>query len=112
MNVIDQLPGQIEWRVYSGDDATITLIVLEDDNTPVDLSQWIFVGQIKRDESQADPEFELDIHATDVGIVNISVHDTSELRNSMVFDVQGTNANNVTKTLVRGVIIKDQDVSR
>ena len=38
MNVIDQLPGQIEWRVYSGDDATISIILLEDDDTPTDIS--------------------------------------------------------------------------
>ena len=111
MYVIDQLPGEIEWRVYKGDTATFSLFVLEDDDTPVDLSEWTFTGQIKFKPTDTVEEFTLVVTATEEGLVTITIPDTASIEKSMYFDVQGVK-DGITKTFVRGTIIADQDVTR
>jgi hypothetical protein len=42
MNLIDQLPPSIEWRIYSGDTARLTVIIRDADDQLVDLTDYTF----------------------------------------------------------------------
>lgn len=111
MNLIDQLPPTIEWRVYSGDTARLTIFVVDSDDLPIDLSEYTFVGQIKTQPTATTGVINLGITATDQGVVSLSIPDTSELSNQTYFDVQATSPEDVVNTILRGVIIKEQDVT-
>jgi hypothetical protein len=111
MNLIDQLPPSIEWRVYSGDTARLTVFVVDADDLPIDLSEYTFEGQVKVDPKQSSADFSLTITANDQGIVSLTIPDTSDLSNQMYFDVQATSPEDVVNTILRGIIIKEQDVT-
>lgn len=111
MYVIDQLPGEIEWRVYKGDTATFSLFVLEDDDTPTDLSEWSFSGQVKFKPTDEEAEIELNVTTAEGGLVTIGIPNTYLITKQMYFDVEGFK-DGITKTFVRGTIIADQDVTR
>lgn len=112
MNIIDQLPPSIEWRVYSGDTARLTLFVRDADDNPIDLSGYVFEGQVKIHPNQEPADFSLLITANEQGIVSLNIADTSSLHNQMYFDVQATSPEDVVNTILRGVIVKEQDVTR
>lgn len=112
MNLIDQLPPSIEWYVYSGDTARLTLFVVDADDQPIDLSEYTFEGQLKATPNHPDAEFVLNVTGNDQGVVTIVIDDTASLLNQMYFDIQGTSPEDVVNTILRGVIIKEQDVTR
>lgn len=111
MYVIDQLPGEIEWRVYKGDTATFSLFVLEDDDTPTDLSEWSFSGQIKFKPTDEEAEFTLNVTTGEGGLITIGIPSSESITKQMYFDVEGVK-DGITKTFIRGTIIADQDVTR
>ena len=112
MNIIDQLPPSIEWRVYSGDTARLTLFVRDADDNPIDLSGYSFEGQIRKTPNQEVAEFYLNVTAGSEGVVSIFIEDTTSLYSQMYFDVQATSPEDVVNTILRGVIVKEQDVTR
>jgi hypothetical protein len=112
MNLIDQLPPSIEWYVYSGDTARLTLFVVDADDQPIDLSEYTFEGQIRFTPSHPEAEFVLTVTGTEDGVVTINIEDTASLANQMYFDIQSTSPEDVVNTILRGVIIKEQDVTR
>lgn len=111
MNLIDQLPPSIEWRVYSGDTARLTLFVRDADDLPIDLSEYTFEGQIKSQPTSTQGVIDLTITANAEGVVSLTIPDTSDLSNQMYFDVQATSPEDVVNTILRGIIIKEQDVT-
>jgi hypothetical protein len=112
MNLIDQLPPSIEWYVYSGDTARLTLFVRDEDDQPIDLSEYTFEGQIKFTPNDANAEFLLVVTGNDQGVVTVVIEDTASLANQMYFDIQATSPEDVINTIIRGVIIREQDVTR
>jgi hypothetical protein len=113
MAIIDAIPGTLEWRVYKGDTATLTLIVRDADDAPIDLSGWSFIAQAKLYQEDELPEIYMPATANESGIIAISIELTSQLPEMLYFDVQGTNnETGVVKTFVKGIIVAEQDVSR
>jgi hypothetical protein len=111
MNLIDQLPPSIEWYVYSGDTARLTLFVVDANDQPIDLSEYTFEGQVKITPSNPEAAFNLAITADDQGVVSLTIPNTSDLSSQMYFDVQATSPEDVVNTILRGTIIKEQDVT-
>lgn len=112
MNLIDQLPPSIEWYVYSGDTARLTLFVVDADDQPIDLSEYTFEGQLRSTPNHPEAEFELTVTGDAQGVVTVVINDTASLANQMYFDIQATSPEEVINTIIRGVIIKEQDVTR
>jgi hypothetical protein len=112
MNLIDQLPPSIEWRIYSGDTARLTVIIRDADDQLVDLSDYTFESHIKFNENQPDPEEIISLVANSEGMLTVEIPSTASLPTNTVFDIQSTSPDDVVNTILRGTIIKEQDVTR
>lgn len=113
MAIIDAIPGTLEWRVYKGDTATLTLLVRDADDVAIDLSGWSFMAQAKFYQEDTVPEFYLPVVGNSSGVISVQIDDTSVIPEMLYFDVQGTNdETGVVKTFVKGIIVGEQDVTR
>jgi hypothetical protein len=112
MNLIDQLPPSIEWRIYSGDTARLTVIIRDADDQLVDLTDYEFESHIKLVENQGDPEEVISVVANGGGMLTVEIPDTTILPNNTVFDIQSTSPDGVVNTILRGTIAKELDVTR
>lgn len=110
MEIINDVPAGIGWRIYKGDTAKITMFVNDQDDKPVDLSGYTVTGQIRQQPEDAVALQDLLISTTD-NIMYLQVADTSTLPKSSYFDVQ-TVKDGVTKTILSGRITIDLDVTR
>jgi len=112
MALIDMIPPNLEWRVYKGDTANLTLIVKDENDELVDLTPWTFAGHIKKSPKDAEPEFIMAVTATSEGIISVIIEDSHSLYPQMYFDIEGTHTEDgVTKTFVKGTIIAEEDVT-
>lgn len=113
MAIIDAIPGTLEWRVYKGDTATLTLLIRDTDDNPIDVSGWAFNAQAKLAPENVDPDVLLPVVVNESGVISVTISDTSSLPEMLYFDVQGTElVDNRTKTFVKGIIVSEQDVTR
>lgn len=113
MSLIDQIPSTVEWRIYSGDTATITLIVTDKDDNYIDFTDYTVTSQIREHANQAAADFNITTTANSSGVISLTIPDTSLLAEVQYFDVQTVhNSTNVVNTLIKGTIIKEQDVTR
>lgn len=107
------VPPNLEWRVYKGDSAQMTLIVKDENDELVDLSGWVFRGQIRKSPKDEQPEFTMTVTGTSTGIISIIIEDTTTLYPQMYFDIEGTYMENgIVKTFVKGQILAEEDVTR
>jgi hypothetical protein len=111
MSLIDQLPPSIEWRVYSGDTAKLTLFVRDANDKPIDLSDYTVVGQIKATPSGNSADANLQIEVGEEGVISVGIEDTTAIDEQVYFDIQTTSPDDVVNTILRGLIIKEQDVT-
>ena len=112
MALIDMIPPNLEWRVYKGDTANLTLIVKDENDELVDLTPWTFTGHIKKSPKDENPEFIMAVTATSEGVISVIIEDSHSLYPQMYFDVQGTHTEDgVVKTFVKGQIIAEEDVT-
>lgn len=113
MSLIDQIPSTVEWRIYSGDTATITLIVTDKDDEYIDFTDYTVTSQIREHANQALADFDMTVTANSSGVITITIPDTSALQEVQSFDVQTEHVSTgVINTLIKGTIVKEQDVTR
>lgn len=113
MSLIDQIPSTVEWRIYSGDTATITLIVSDKDDNAIDFTDYTVTSQIREHANQAAADFDMTVTSNSEGVISITIPDTSLLTEIQHFDVQTEHVTTgVVNTLIKGTIIKEQDVTR
>lgn len=110
MSLIDQLPPSIEWRVYSGDTARLTLFVRDSNDKPIDLSDYTVVGLLKATPTSTQSEA-LVIQVGEDGLISVAIEDTASIEEQMYFDIQTTSPDDVINTILRGIVIKEQDVT-
>lgn len=112
MNTISQIPGSIEWLVYKGDTASLTIIMKDEDGNDLDISNLGFTGEIKEQPEDEEPQQVLSI-GTNENVITVVIPDTSELSKVSYFDIHSIN--NVTDevvTILRGRINAEMDVTR
>lgn len=113
MSLIDQIPSTVEWRIYSGDTAAITLIVTDKDDNYIDFTDYTVTSQIREHANQAVADFDMTVVANGSGTIVITIPDTSLLSEIQHFDVQTEHVTTgVVNTIIKGTIIKEQDVTR
>lgn len=113
MNLIDQIPASIEWRVYSGDTATITIIISDENDQPIDMTDYTVTSEIRKNVTDANPDSTITVNANSNGIVSLTIPDTSILAEYQYFDIQTVDNNSgVVNTILKGTIIKEQDVTK
>ena len=110
MDVLNDLPASIEWCVYRGDTANFSMFVRDEDDNPIDMTGYDVTGQIRQNPSDANPEQTLAIVVNN-DLIDITIPDTSILKKVSYFDIN-TAKDGVTKTLLFGRIMADQDVTR
>lgn len=113
MAIINAIPGTLEWRVYKGDTATLTLLIRDANDDAIDLADWSFAAQARLYQEDVNAEFILPVVSNGNGVISVQIDDTSVLPDMLYFDVQGTNSvTDVVKTFVKGIIVSEQDVTR
>jgi hypothetical protein len=110
MNILDDSPAAVEWRIYKGDSGKVTMFVNDGSNNPVDLSDYTVTGQVRERQEDEDELVELAIVTVD-NIISFEVPDTSILPKTSFFDIQ-TVKDGITKTILFGKIIATLDVTR
>ena len=111
MSIVDQIPPAMEWRVYRGDSSTLSLFIYDEDDNAVDMGGFTVFSQIREQ-----PESDNVIATMSVGInenlVALTIDDTTILPEFSYFDVEVNDLTGAKKTIVKGTIIKEWDVSR
>lgn len=110
MEIINDVPAGINWRIYKGDTAKITMFVNDQDDKAVDLTDYTVTGQIRQNPDDETSLQDL-IITTDGNILYMQVADTSTLPKTCFFDIQ-TVRDTVVKTILSGRISIDMDVTR
>lgn len=111
MQTLNSQPDTMEWRVYRNDNSVLTLVLVDLNDKPLDLTDWEFTGQVRQFPTNATVLDSMNIvknnHVLTIGL------DTTGLDVMNHFDVQGVNQNTGTvSTVVAGTIYVEEDVTR
>lgn len=111
MDIISNVPATLEWRIYKGDTANMTIIVEDDKGNDIDVTDYDFLGQIRQDP--ADAVALQDLAVTGAGnVIAIEIEDTSTLPRMSYFDIQVTKPDTTISTILKGYIYTEDDISR
>ncbi len=111
METLNLQPPTIEWRVYRNDNANMTLVLVDSNDAPIDLTDWTFEGKVREFPADATELSDLQIIKNE-NTLTIAL-DTSDLTLISYFDIQGTNSTTSTvSTVIRGQIFVEEDVTR
>jgi hypothetical protein len=110
-------PKRFDLEVYQGDTFTFNLVLKGNGGTPLDISGWTGIAQIKKADGSAGetPSLDLEIGGTD-GIIQISLTgtETSALEpesGPYKYDVQLTDTAGNKRTFIGGTIVITEDIS-
>lgn len=111
MEILNSQPDDLEWRVYRSDSTALTLVLVDTNDKPLDLTDWEFEGQVRQFPSNNTILNSMNIvknqHVLTIGL------NTTTLDVTNFFDIQGTNQNTgKVSTIVRGTIYVEEDVTR
>lgn len=109
MTTISNIPAALEWRVYKGDTAKLTVVIKDENNNDVDLTGYTFTSSIKNQPTDADSAQDIIVTTVD-NILSLEIPDTSILAKVSYFDVQSEN-DGVIWTILKGNIYSEQDVT-
>lgn len=112
MNFVDQIPPFVEWRVYRGDTSNLSLFIYDTEDNPIDMSGYAVYAQIR--ETPDSVATVSTITATiNTNLLVLTIPDTTVLPEHSYFDVQANSISTTdVKTLVKGIIIRELDVTR
>tara|TARA_R110000796_G_scaffold114619_2_gene226311 strand:- start:1580 stop:1921 length:342 start_codon:yes stop_codon:yes gene_type:complete len=113
MNLINQIPSTIEWAIYSGDTAMLTLVITDANNAAVDMTGYTITAQIREHKAQVAVDATIAVSANSQGLVTLTIADTNLLGEIQFFDVQTVdNVSGVVNTILKGAITTEKDVTR
>lgn len=109
MTTLSNIPAALNWKIYKGDTAKLTIIVQDANGADVDLTGYFFTGQIKAqpDDAVALQELNIDSNLT---LLSIEIPDTNGLPKISYFDIQSF-YEGTTWTILKGTISVEQDVT-
>ena len=110
METLNLQPPSVEWMVYRNDTTEMTVLLVDENDEALDLTDWTFTGKVREYPSDATVLETLTITKTDNALA-IGL-DNSDLPLISYFDIQGVNTDNKVSTVLRGQIIVEEDVTR
>lgn len=110
MSLISNIPAALEWRVYKGDTATLTIAMLDENDNDLDLTGYTFAGELRINPEDENPDRSLTITVQE-NILTIQIPDTDTLPKTSYYDIQSNNDGTIT-TILKGMIISEMDVTR
>lgn len=111
METLNVQPPSIEWMVYRNDTTVLTMILVDENDREIDITDWEFTGLVREYPSDATEISELQI-VKNGNSLTVAL-DTSDLPLISYFDIQGTNTvNDNVSTVLRGQITVEEDVTR
>lgn len=112
MNTVESIPAFLDWNVYKGDTARLNIILRDESNEQMDLSNYEFAGQVKASPKDNVPLQEITILKSD-SVITLLIEDTSTLPRKSYFDIQSTNIDSGDiQTILKGNINAEDDVTR
>lgn len=111
METLNLIPPSVEWQTYRNDTTEMTVLLVDENDAALDLTDWTFTGKVREYPSDATVLETLTI-TKDSNALRI-VLDNSTLPLTSYFDIEGTNSvNNNVSTVLRGRIAVEEDVTR
>ena len=111
MQTLYSQPDSMDWRVYRNDSTVMTLVLVDTNDVPLDLSDWTFTGQVRQFPTNTVVLDSMDI-VKNANILTIGL-DTQNLDVLNFFDIQGINGTtNKIVTILTGTINVQEDVTR
>ena len=111
MKTLYSQPDSMDWRVYRNDSTVMTLVLVDSNDAPLDLSDWTFTGQVRQFPTNTVVLDSMDI-VKNSNILTIGL-DTQNLDVLNFFDIQGINGTtNKIVTILTGTINVQEDVTR
>jgi hypothetical protein len=111
METLNLIPPSLEWLVYRNDTTELTIVLVDENDAALDLTDWNFTGKVREYPSDASVIETLTITKDD-NVLTVAL-DNSGLPITSYFDIEGINSDsgNVS-TVVRGRIQVEEDVTR
>jgi hypothetical protein len=111
METLNLIPPSVEWQTYRNDTTEMTVVLVDENDAALDLTDWTFTGKVREYPSDATVIETLTI-TKDANALTI-VLDNSDLPLTSYFDIEGINTeNNKVSTVLRGRIAVEEDVTR
>ena len=111
METLNLLPPSVEWQTYRNDTTEMTVLLVDENDAALDLTDWTFTGKVREYPSDAAVLVTLTV-TKDENVLTVEL-DNSTLPITSYFDIEGINSDsgNVS-TVVRGRIQVEEDVTR
>jgi hypothetical protein len=111
METLNLIPPSIEWQTYRNDSTEMTILLVDENDAAIDLTDWDFTGKVREYPSDSAVIANLSIsksgNSLTVGL------DNSELPLTSYFDIEGINSStDKVSTVLRGRIQVEEDVTR
>lgn len=110
MNTVDSVPAFLEWNVYKGDTARLNIILRDESNDLMDLTDYTFAGQVRATPKDTEILQEITITKSE-SVITLLLEDTANLPRKSYFDIQSTKDGNI-QTILKGNINGEDDVTR
>jgi hypothetical protein len=110
METLNVQPPSVEWMVYRNDTTEMTVVLVDEKDAAIDLTDWTFQGKVREYPTDAAVLETLTITKNDNALT--IVLDNSDLPSTSFFDIQGTNTESKVSTILRGRIQVEEDVTR
>ena len=111
METLNLLPPSLEWVVYRNDTTELTILLVDENDAALDLTDWNFTGKVREYPSDATVLVTLTITKVD-NALTVAL-DNSDLPITSYFDIEGINSDTANvSTVVRGRIQVEEDVTR
>ncbi len=111
METLNLIPPSVEWQTYRNDTTEMTVLLVDENDTALDLTDWTFTGKVR--EYPSDQAVLQTLTVTKNANSLTIVLDNSELPLTSYFDIQGVNdETDKVSTVLRGRIAVEEDVTR
>jgi hypothetical protein len=111
MQTLNSQPDSMDWRVYRNDSTALTLVLVDTEDNPLDLTDWTFTGQVRQFPTNTTVLDSMEI-VKNANVLTIGL-DTTNLDVMNFFDIQGVNGTTEKiSTILTGTIYLEEDVTR
>jgi hypothetical protein len=111
METLNLLPPSVEWQTYRNDTTELTMLLVDENDAALDLTDWNFAGKVREYPSDTTVIQTLVVTKNENAITVIL--DNSDLPVTSYFDIEGVNSENAkVSTVLRGRIQVEEDVTR
>lgn len=111
METLNLIPPSVEWQTYRNDTTEMTVLLVDENEAALDLTDWTFTGKVR--EYPSDSAVVQNLVVTKNENALTIVLDNSEIPLTSYFDIQGVNTEtNKVSTVLKGRIQVEEDVTR